>query len=167
MKFKKDYFEKHKPVTNKEVDLDEFFNLDDSNLNIPNDSQIQSGPYNKTYDDKSDYEKGISLTTDKKARYSNPRNWWQLYLRGYPLIRTNESVENVDETKEKLKEIIIGILNKRSDLDGLIKNMNNNSDLVQTSNLQDKSLKDLIDNCSPEELQQINDYINLKLNNNA
>lgn len=166
MKFKKRDFEKHKPITKKLSGLDELFDLDDTNLNLPNNSEIITGPYNKDYSDKSDYEKGISLTTDKKARYSNPRNWWQLYLRGYPLIRTNESIENIDETKEKLKEIIIGILNRQHDLDGLVKNMNN-SDLVQTSNLNNKNLKELIDTCSPEELQQINDYINLKLRNNA
>lgn len=138
MKFTKEYFDKHKPITN-EIKLDELIDMDGSPIEgdfNPGYSDIQTGPIAKTYDDNSDYKKGIATTTDKIARYAQPRSWWALYY-GYggtpyshgnkpvseselseALVEKSEEDELVTKTEEKLFDQLkdIGGLIEKSDL---------------------------------------------------
>lgn len=84
MEFSKNYFEKHKPVTN-EIKLDEFIDLDGTPIEgdfNPSYGDITTGPLPKSYDDASNYKKGLPTTTDKMGKYAQPRSWWALYY-GY------------------------------------------------------------------------------------
>jgi hypothetical protein len=87
---------------NKE-EIDEFFDLDDSNVNPRYNNQIFTNvPHSGG--DNSEFEQGIPTITDKLSLYANPRNWWQLYLRGFPLIRTYGLFEN--DFKDMIKELL-------------------------------------------------------------
>lgn len=70
--FKKKIFEKIK-------DINELVNSDGSAIegdrNVTNNSEIETGPIQKPFNDNSDYEKGMSTTTDRASRYRQPNNW--------------------------------------------------------------------------------------------
>ena len=104
--FKKNQFEEKKSITRKTSDkeeIDEFFDLDDNNMTVSNNSQIYIN-VPKSAGDESEFEQGIPTITDKLAMYANPRNWWQLYLRGYPIIRT--SINEDGDLKDIIKELL-------------------------------------------------------------
>ena len=117
--FKKKQFEETKPITTKHSDkedkeeIDEFFDLDDNNMTVSNNSQIYIN-VPKSAGDESEFEQGIPTITDKLAMYANPRNWWQLYLRGYPLIRTYGLYES------DFKDIIKELLDSKDDDDDIL-----------------------------------------------
>jgi hypothetical protein len=144
MKFTKEYFEKHKPVTN-EIKLDELIDMDGSPVEgdfTPSYHDIQTGPVAKSYNDNSDYEKGMATTTDKMATYRNG-SWWSFYFgyggtpysHGSRPVLENEVLEAlVDKSENK------DIVNKDGDSD--IKNkLDKIEDLIKNSNLE-KSTKD-------------------------
>lgn len=62
-----------------------------SDRNPSGDSEIETGPTPKTWDDDSDYEKGMPTTTDRAVRYSQNIPWFAIYSyrsssgRGLPL----------------------------------------------------------------------------------
>lgn len=142
--FTKKQLEEKKPFTRKKAEIDkkeeidEFYDLDDNNMTVSNNTEIFTNVPKSAGDD-SEFEQGIPTITDKLAMYANPRNWWQLFLRGYPLIRTYGLYENdfkdiikelldskdedddilpIDERKQKLKKIKKDIKrNKFSDSD--------------------------------------------------
>jgi hypothetical protein len=138
MKFTKEYFDKHKPITN-EIKLDELIDMNGSAIEgdfNPSYADIQTGPVVKSFNDNSDYVKGIATTTDKIARYAQPRSWWALYY-GYggtpyshgnkpvseselseALVEKSEEDELVTKTEEKLFDQLkdIGGLIEKSDL---------------------------------------------------
>lgn len=105
--FKKKQFEEKKPITTKysekKEEIDEFFDLDDNNISVSNNSKIYTN-VPKSAGDESEFEQSIPTITDKLATYANPRNWWQLYLRGYPLIRTYGLYES--DFKDIIKELL-------------------------------------------------------------
>lgn len=142
---KKKVLSEKKPFTKKikkNIEIDEFFDLDDTNVNPRSNSQIFTNPA-KSYGDNDGYEQSISTITDKLALYANPRNWWQLFLRGYPIIRTiNEQTE--------LKDIIKELLSKRNDIDELVSK-------DELSNIE-KILK-LIKELSEEEINILKDKL--------
>ena len=52
-------------------------NSDGGDANFSNDSQIQTGPVQKPYNDDSEYEKGMALTGDKVfSRYRQDIPWF-------------------------------------------------------------------------------------------
>ena len=138
MRFNKEYFEKNKPITN-EFKLDELIDMNGSAIEgdfNPSYADIQTGPVAKSFNDNSDYVKGIATTTDKIARYAQPRSWWALYY-GYggtpyshgnkpvseselseALVEKSEEDELVTKTEEKLFDQLkdIGGLIEKSDL---------------------------------------------------
>jgi hypothetical protein len=144
---KKKVLSEKKPFTNKiknKKEIDEFFDLDDTNVNPRYNSQIYTNPA-KSQGDNDYYKQGLATITDKLALYANPRNWWQLYLRGYPIIRT------INEQQE-LKDIIKELLSKRDDIDELVSKDENSSKI-------EKILK-LINGLSDEELKTFKDKLN-------
>jgi len=117
--FTKEELEKRKPFTkkkgknNKKEEIDEFYDLDDNNITVNSDVEIFSN-IPKSAGDESEFEQGVPTVTDKLAMYANPRNWWQLYLRGYPLIRTYGLYEN------DFKDIIKELLDSKDDDDDIL-----------------------------------------------
>lgn len=107
--FTKEQLEKRKPFTKKKVknskkeEIDEFYDLDDNDITVSSNSEIFTN-VPKSAGDESEFEQSIPTITDKLAMYANPRNWWQLYLRGYPLIRTYNLFEN--DFKDIIKELL-------------------------------------------------------------
>ena len=58
-------------------------NSDGGDANFSNDSQIQTGPVQKPYNDDSEYEKGMALTGDKVfSRYRQDIPWFAVYSYG-------------------------------------------------------------------------------------
>ena len=111
--------EEKKPFTDKRAknkekeEIDEFYDLDDNNITVNSDVEIFSN-IPKSAGDESEFEQGVPTVTDKLAMYANPRNWWQLYLRGYPLIRTYGLYEN------DFKDIIKELLDSKDDDDDIL-----------------------------------------------
>ena len=96
-------FTRKKPEIEEKEEIDEFYDLDDNNMTVSNNTEIFSNVPKSAGDD-SEFEQDIPTITDKLATYANPRNWWQLYLRGYPLIRTYSLFEN--DFKDIIKELL-------------------------------------------------------------
>lgn len=109
--FTKNQFEQKKSLPKKKVkkqekeEIDEFYDLDDNNITVSNNSEIFTN-VPKSAGDESEFEQGMPTITDKLAMYANPRNWWQLYLRGFPLIRTYSLYES--DFKDIIKELLAG-----------------------------------------------------------
>ena len=141
MKFTKEYFDKHKPMTN-EIKLDELIDMDGTPIEgdfTPSYGDIQTGPVAKSFDDNSDYEKGISTTTDKIARYAQPRSWWALYYGygGTPYSHGNRAVSE-GEMSEALvdKKENKDFVDKGNDSD-IKDKLDRIEDLIKNSNLSD------------------------------
>ncbi len=139
MEFSKEYFEKHKPITN-EIKLDELIDADGTPIEgdfTPSYNSITTGPLPKSYNDTSNYKKGLPTTTDKISRYAQPRSWWALYY-GYggtpyshgnkPLSEAEVSEALVDKKESK------DIVEKSKDLD-LDKKLKQIEDLISKSGL--------------------------------
>lgn len=156
MKFKKEYFDKHKPISNKEVKLDELVDVNGGEISgdyKPGYKQIQTGPVPKSFDDTSDYEKGVSTTTDDWVQYANPRSWWSLYY-GYGGTPYSHGKRPIAETKKKIKDMLENIVDKQDSEDFVEKSENKEitdtlkriSDLVKKSKDLTKSEKEQIIN---------------------
>lgn len=141
MKFTKEYFEKH-GATDNEFRLDELIDMDGTPIEgdfTPSYGDIQTGPVAKSFDDNSDYEKGISTTTDKMSRYAQPRSWWALYYGygGTPYSHGNRAVSEGEMSealvdKKDSKEIV----EKGNDSD-IKDKLDKIEDLIKNSNLSD------------------------------
>ena len=64
--------------------------------NVSNNSEIETGPVQKPYNDDSDYEKGVSTTTDRASRYRQNIPWFAVYSYG----GQNGRGTSVNETKK-------------------------------------------------------------------
>ena len=124
MRFNKEFFEKNKPITN-EFKLDELIDMNGSAIEgdfNPSYADIQTGPVAKSFNDNSDYVKGIATTTDKIARYAQPRSWWALYYGygGTPYSHGNKPVSESELSEalvEKKEENEKALLKTKSELD--------------------------------------------------
>lgn len=91
------------------------FSSSGGDRNPVSDTEIETGPVAKSYNDNSDYEKGMSTTTDRVfGRYVQNIPWFALYnfagsRNGYTV---NE--EKVDEKLVKPNEKKTGLLDKKS-----------------------------------------------------
>lgn len=148
MKFTKEYFEKHGSTIN-EFKLDELIDMDGTPIEgdfTPSYGDIQTGPVAKSFDDNSDYEKGVSTTTDKMATYAQPRSWWALYYGygGTPYSHGNKPISEAEMLealvdKKDSKEIV----EKGKDLD-LEEKLKQIEDLVKKSDLSDTDKKEML-----------------------
>lgn len=148
MRFNKEFFEKNKPITN-ELKLDELIDMNGSAIEgdfNPSYADIQTGPVAKSYNDNSDYVKGIATTTDKIARYAQPRSWWALY---YGYGGTPYSHGNKPVSESELSEALVekkeenGFVTKSED--ELIKQLKRIEDLVKKSDLTLKDKERMLD----------------------
>lgn len=104
---------------------------DGGDRNQVNNSEIETGPYDKTYDDDSYYEKNVSTTTDKVfARYRQNIPWFAVYSFGGS--RTGGLTINYGQFNEDTKSTII----KKKTVEEKIE------DLVKRSKYSDVTAKD-------------------------
>jgi hypothetical protein len=87
---------------------------DGGDKNTNGDSEIETGPVHKSYDDNSDYQKGQSTTTDKvTSRYRQDIPWFATYsyggrrsLGGLQVYETNTRVLTKNAVEEKIEDLV-------------------------------------------------------------
>ena len=110
--------------------IDEFVDSDGGMIrgndrNPTSDSEIETGPTPKTWDDDSDYEKGMSTTTDRATRYRQNIPWFAVYSYGGTHAASGlKAFESVKLTKNTLEEKIDDLVKKGDYLDLTSKNDN-------------------------------------------
>lgn len=113
--------------------------------NVSSNSEIETGPVQKPYNDDSDYEKGTSTTTDRAARYKQNIPWFAIYSFG--ARRIGGMNERKIVTKQSVEEKIDDLVKKSKDSDVTDKNYNPKVskliDTIQDSDLSIKQLEDL------------------------
>ena len=117
--------------TLKKREIEELVDADGSFIdgvrNATNDSEIETGPVDKPFNDDSDYQKGISTTTDRAARYMQNIPWFAVYSynsgsgRGLGLAETKKTLKKSDLEK-KIEEDLV---KKGKDKEVLDKTTNN------------------------------------------
>jgi hypothetical protein len=155
--------------TFKKNQLDELIggdmNSSGGDRNITNDSEIETGPVQKPFNDNSDYEKGEATTTDKvAARYRQDIPWFAIYSfggnrTGLPTSNIYEKKENKTIIKKKtVEEKIEDLVKKSKSVDLTKKNYNSKlekiADSINDTDLTDEELKELskiISNKKPKE----------------
>ena len=108
--------------TIKKNEIEEFVGLDGSIIsgdrNATDNSEIETGPVDKPFNDDSDYEKGVSTTTDRKSRYAQNIPWFAVYsYRGQGGRGQTVSETKLKITKKELEENIEEDLVKKSKRD--------------------------------------------------
>ena len=118
--------------------------------NPTNDSEIETGPVQKPFNDDSDYEKGISTTTDRASRYRQNIPWFAVYSYGAtagPIRRVDETKPKTVVTKSQLEEEIKEDLVKKSRKDRDVVDKTYDSkvgkviDTIEDSDLSDEQLE--------------------------
>lgn len=103
----------------KKSEIEELVDADgaiiDGGRNVVNNSEIETGPVSKPWNDDSDYEKGVSTTTDRATRYRQDIPWFAVYSSGGRYGRGQAMSEgNIKLTKEQLEKKIEEDLVKKS-----------------------------------------------------
>jgi hypothetical protein len=143
MKFTKEYFEKNKPVTN-EIELDELIDMDGTPIEgdfTPSYRDIQTGPVPKSYNDNSDYKKGLPTTSDKMARYAQPRSWWALYYGygGTPYSHGNRPIFEGDMSEAIVDKTENSDIVEKTENSDIKDKLDKIEDLINKSNLSDEA----------------------------
>lgn len=120
-----------------------------SDRNPVNNSEIETGPVEKPFNDDSDYEKGIPPTSDKIfGRYRQDIPWFAVYSFGG--VRNNATINTYESkvlTKKNVEEKIEDLVKKSKDVELTEKGYNPKiSKLIDTINdteLTEKQLEDL------------------------
>lgn len=127
-------------------------NAGGGDVNPTNDSEIQTGPVEKPFNDTSDYEKGVSPTTDKVfGRYRQNIPWFAVYSygglsggagRGLPYIKEEKPKKVV--TKNSVEEKIEDLVKKSKNGDVTDKNYDAKLDkilnIIDSSDMSDDQL---------------------------
>jgi len=121
--------------------------------NVTSDSEIETGPVQKPFNDTSDYEKGISTTTNRVfGRYRQNIPWFAVY--SYSGTRTGTGIhttENTEKTivikKNAVEEKIEDLVKKSKDSEVTQKGYNPKVDkiinTIKDIDLTDKQLEEL------------------------
>lgn len=144
--------------TFKKNQLDELvggdMNSSGGDRNITNNSEIETGPVEKPFNDNSDYEKGEATTTDRVAsRYRQNIPWFAVYSfggnrTGLPVSNINEKKETKTILKKKTVEEKIEDLVKKSKSSDLTRKgfnakFENLIEKLEDTDLTDDELKEL------------------------
>jgi len=125
---------------------------DGGDRNIVKDKEIETGPVDKPYNDNSDYQKGVSVTTDKvTSRYRQDIPWFAVYSFGGSRIHggqlNNLSEDKKNLTKRDLEEIIEDLVKKKQTNDVTDKNynpkINKIIDTINDSDFTEEQLEEL------------------------
>jgi hypothetical protein len=130
---------------------------DGNDRNVSGETEIETGPVAKSHKDNSDYQKGISTTTDRVAdRYRQNIPWFAVYSFGgsntgglpmnYGQI-SKLSEDNKTMSKQELEEIIEDLVKKKTTNDVTDKNYNPKVtklfDMIKDYDLSDEQLEEL------------------------
>lgn len=143
--------------TFKKKDLNELvggdINSGGGDRNVTNDSEIETGPVQKPYNDTSDYEKGQSTTSDKVfGRYRQNIPWFAVYSfggrrSGASLRNEENNQKSVTVKKKNVEEKIEDLVKKSKNSDVTEKDYNPKVskiiDTIKDAELTDKQLDDL------------------------
>jgi hypothetical protein len=123
----------------------------------PTSSEIETGPVHKTYDDDSDYEKGVSTTTDKVfGRYRQNIPWFAVYsfggsrTGGLPINygQFNEETKSTTFKKKTVEEKIEDLVKKSKSSDVTSKDYNPKVekvlDEISELDLSEKQIEELL-----------------------
>ena len=142
-------------ATFKKKDLKELVGGDISagggDRNVSNNSEIETGPVQKPYNDDSDYEKGTSTTSDRVfSRYRQNIPWFAVYSFGGTRtgrgLATQVGVGENIITKKAMEEKIEDLVKKTKDSEVTDKNYNPKiSKLISTINDSDFTESQLSD----------------------
>jgi len=145
-------------ATIKKVTLDELVGGDifasGNDRNVTNNSEIETGPVDKPFNDTSYYEKGMSTTTDKVfGHYRQNIPWFAVYSFGGTRAGGSQTMNTVTEKrniikKKTVEEAIQDLLDKKNN-DGEITDKNFNPkvknilDTIKYVDLTDSQLEEL------------------------
>jgi len=159
--------------TIKKNQLDELvggdMNSSGGDRNVTNDSEVETGPIQKPFNDNSSYTKGESPTTDKVvSSYRQDIPWFAVYSFGG--TRDGIQASNLNEkkdskkilTKKTVEELIEDLVGKSNHNDITYKGYNNKLDkimkTINNTDLTDDEIKELgklITNKKPKENKTI------------
>ena len=129
--------------------------------NVTNNSEIETGPVQPSFDDNSDYEKGVATTTDRAARYKQPINWLtglgyggSAYSHG---IRTSLSI--TEDSSAKIKKMIKEFLKQKSNDNDVVKKYND-------TDINRNKIADLDELNSLAAVSKTKEFLNVIKNNN-
>ncbi len=148
-------------TTFKKKDLNELvggdINSDGGDRNVTNNSEIETGPVQKSFNDTSDYQQGQAPTTDKIAsRYRQDIPWFAVYSFGGR--RSGGAItEPVNTEKPTEKTLIIKKASVEEKIEDLVKKskdsevtqkgnnpkVNKLIDVIKDSDLTEKQLEDI------------------------
>lgn len=144
-------------ATFKKKDLNELvggdFSSGGGDRNVTNNSEIETGPVQKPWNDDSDYEKGMSTTTDKVAgRYRQNIPWFAVYsyggYRGTGGVKAFESYDKKVVKKKTVEEKIDDLVKKTKDSEVTGKDFNPKVakliDTISDAELTEKQIEDLV-----------------------
>lgn len=124
---------------------------DGSDRNVTDNSEIETGPVEKPYNDNSDYEKGMATTTDKVfGRYRQNIPWFAVYSFGGSRsggLPINEDKKTTTIKKKAVEEKIEDLVKKSKNSDVTDKNYNPKLakmiDSINDVDLTDSQIEDL------------------------
>lgn len=124
--------------------------------NVTNNSEIETGPVQAPFNDDSDYEKGISTTTDRASRYRAPKFWWNSYFGGtaYSHGVRNSSTIQENDYKQMIKELLS---QKSPDNDVVTKYLD--------TDINKNNIPDLEELSNPAAVNKTKDFLNVIKNN--
>lgn len=124
-------------------------NSDGGDKPFNGDSEIETGPVEKPYNDNSDYQKGQATTTDKVAsRYRQDIPWFAVFSYGGSYTANNlKTFESVTLTKKTVEEKIEDLVKKTTISDVTEKDYNPKVakliNAIEDAELTEKQLEDL------------------------
>jgi predicted DNA binding protein len=132
------------------TDLEEFVDSEGGIIggdrNVTSNSEIETGPVQKPANDDSDYEKGISTTTDRASRYKQSIPWFATYSsRG---SGSRGQVVREVLTKKQVEEKINDLV-KKNKYDNEIADKNFNSkvskvvDIIVDTDLTEEQMEEI------------------------
>ena len=155
-------------ATFKKKDLNEMVGgdifSDGGDRNVNNDSEIETGPVQKGYNDNSYFEKGVSPTTDKVVNiYRQDLPWFvQYFNRGKSnAVGTGGGMaESAVITKESIEEIIEDLVNKNTSDNDLTSKDNNPKinkviKLLKDLNLNDEQIDGVLSSIKDKKSKNI------------
>ena len=139
--------------------ISELIDLDGSPIegdrNVTNNSEIETGPVQAPFNDNSDFEKGISTTTDRASRYRQPNNWNKYFGgTGY-----SHGLRNTNIYENDIKKMLDEFLNKKSNDNDVISKYTDND-------VNKNNIPDLDDLSNPAAVNKTKEFLNVIKNNN-
>jgi len=107
-------------------------------------SEIETGPVDKPYNDYSDYQRGISTTTDRAlSRYGQDIPWFAVYNFGGSMVRENSRIIKKNIVEDKIDDLVRknknnGILTKGGNL-----KVSKILDSISTTDFTDDEIEEL------------------------